>query len=229
MGEGYSGRETRVAYSDKGKRQAGRGKTVARGERGRDCVCRTGEDTPRTAQWTHRGRKEQKPGRSTLPRQGASSRDRKSDFFLLFFSYHESVQQILFFFFAADIRLSEVQQFHYGLNLCNNNNKDPTTYTHAMAHSLRSKSKLKSKKSKTSNPNSDYFKAAQERTERLALKLKENSERQNAVAAAKTQGTEPASAAASDLEKVNTHGWRKSRTANYKKKKASKKNKSLKF
>lgn len=98
-----------------------------------------------------------------------------------------------------------------------------------MAHSLRSKSKLKSKKSKTSNPNSDYFKAAQERTERLALKLKENSERQNAVAAAKTQGTEPASAAASDLEKVNTHGWRKSRTANYKKKKASKKNKSLKF
>lgn len=219
-----------MAYSDKGKREAGRGKTVARSERGRDCVCRTGEDTPRTAQWTQRGGKEQKPGRSTLSREGASSRDRKSDFFYYFSPIMNLYNKyFFFFFFAADIRLSEVQQFRYGLNLCNNNNKDPTTYTHAMAHSLRSKSKLKSKKSKTSNPNSDYFKAAQERTERLALKLKENSERQNAVAAAKTQGTEPASAAASDLEKVNTHGWRKSRTANYKKKKASKKNKSLKF
>ena len=96
-----------------------------------------------------------------------------------------------------------------------------------MAHSLRSKSKLKSKKTKTSNPDSDYFKAAHERTERLALKLKENTAKQASAAAAGKDDSKMD--ADEEPAKVNTHGWRKSRAANYKKKKASKKNKSLKF
>ncbi|ODQ47041.1 hypothetical protein PICMEDRAFT_71168 [Pichia membranifaciens NRRL Y-2026] len=99
-----------------------------------------------------------------------------------------------------------------------------------MAHSLRSKSKLKSKKTKTSNPDSDYFKAAHERTERLALKLKENTAKQAAAGAAAGASKDDSKMDADEEPaKVNTHGWRKSRAANYKKKKASKKNKSLKF
>ena len=108
-----------------------------------------------------------------------------------------------------------------------------------MAHSLRSKSKLKAKKVKTSNPNSDYFKTQESRSQRLAEKLKENLEKQ---AAAKVTATDSKDSdemdtdtpkelqtPAEELVNVKTHGWRKSRAANYKKKKASKKNKSLKF
>lgn len=108
-----------------------------------------------------------------------------------------------------------------------------------MAHSLRSKTKLKSKKIKTSAPTSDYFKAAEERTQRLANKLKENLEKQksadNSESSATDQmeteeTTEKSITSADDLGKVKTHGWRKSRAANYKKKKAAKnKNKTMKF
>jgi hypothetical protein len=106
-----------------------------------------------------------------------------------------------------------------------------------MAHSLRSKTKLKSKKAKTSNPDSDYYKAAQERTQRLADKLKENLEKQkskgNNEKDVDQMETDDKSSNltidAEDLVKVKTHGWRKSRTAIYKKKKAAKKNKTMKF
>jgi hypothetical protein len=109
-----------------------------------------------------------------------------------------------------------------------------------MAHSARSKSKKVTKKVKTSNPNSDYFKAAQARTERLANKIKENLEKQNLEKASatsedlmETEETEKRSAVVQtpvdELHKVKTHGWRKSRASDYKKKKASKKNKSMKF
>ncbi|KAG0673785.1 hypothetical protein C6P40_003022 [Pichia californica] len=104
-----------------------------------------------------------------------------------------------------------------------------------MAHSLRSKSKLKSKKTKTSNPNSDYFKTNQARTERLAQKLKENTtKQQDSTTTATTTTTntdtmDTSNDTPEDLTKVKTHGWRKSRASDYKKKKNSKKNKSLKF
>ena len=118
-----------------------------------------------------------------------------------------------------------------------------TTHQHTyltMAHSARSKSKKVTKKVKTSNPNSDYFKAAQARTERLANKIKENLEKQNLEKASatsddlmETEETEKRSAVVQtpvdELHKVKTHGWRKSRASDYKKKKASKKNKSMKF
>lgn len=96
-----------------------------------------------------------------------------------------------------------------------------------MAHSLRSKSKLKSKKVKTSNPNSDYFQTTQARTERLAEKLRENTIKQQEQKPSSTMDTTNDSI--QDLTKVKTHGWRKSRASAYKKKKVSKKNKSLKF
>lgn len=101
-----------------------------------------------------------------------------------------------------------------------------------MAHSLRSKSKLKSKKVKTSNPNSDYFQTTQARTERLAEKLKENTIKQQQQQQSSTSISSTTSSAmdiTNDLTKVKTHGWRKSRASAYKKKKVSKKNKSLKF
>lgn len=101
-----------------------------------------------------------------------------------------------------------------------------------MAHSLRSKTKLKAKKVKTSDPKSDYFQAAKARTERLAQKLKENTDKQQLetpATSADDKMDESSENPADDLTKVKTHGWRKSRASNYKKKKASKKNKSLKF
>lgn len=105
-----------------------------------------------------------------------------------------------------------------------------------MAHSLRSKSKLKSKHIKTINPNSDYFKATENRTQRLAQKTKENLEKQNMEKALISEENMEESSKSKVLEKpveeilkVKTHGWRKSKSADYKKRKASKRNKSLKF
>lgn len=105
-----------------------------------------------------------------------------------------------------------------------------------MAHSLRSKTKLKSKHIKTSNPNSDYYKAAEQRTERLAQKLKDNLEKQKVEKAQKDEENmnddtvHPLDKPVEELAAVKTHGWRKSRTSDYKKKRASKrKNKTLKF
>lgn len=104
-----------------------------------------------------------------------------------------------------------------------------------MAHSLRSKSKKVSKKIKCSNPNSDYFKTAKERTQRLAEKLKQNLEQQKGESVdddskMQTDDNQNAtSATAEELLKVKTHGWRKSRSQDYKKKKISKRNKAIKF
>lgn len=111
-----------------------------------------------------------------------------------------------------------------------------------MAHSARSKSKLRSKSEKVTNPNSDYFKTAEARRQRLAQKLKENSEKQNEakeqekldnmedVPAEGEVTTTPIGEKKIDYASVGTHGWRKTRTANYKKKKAAKtKNKAIKF
>lgn len=110
-----------------------------------------------------------------------------------------------------------------------------------MAHSLRSKTKLKSKKLKTSAPNSDYFKAAEERTQRLANKLKDNLEKQKDAANNEStttsadqmetdEATEKSMLNTAELQNVKTHGWRKSRASSYKKKKAAKnKNKTMKF
>ena len=105
-----------------------------------------------------------------------------------------------------------------------------------MAHSLRSKSKKVTKKAKCFNPNSDYFKAAQERTLRLAEKQKENLLKQeqlnkeNKDESNSTSTTNPLDIPVEELVKVKTHGWRNSRASNYKKKVASKKkNKTMKF
>lgn len=104
-----------------------------------------------------------------------------------------------------------------------------------MAHSLRSKSKKVSKKVKCSNPNSDYFKTAKERSQRLADKLRENQEKQNQNAGndeskmETDNASEALSTNADGLLRVKTHGWRKSRSQNYKKKKVSKRNKAIKF
>lgn len=104
-----------------------------------------------------------------------------------------------------------------------------------MAHSLRSKSKKVTKKAKCFNPNSDYFKAAQERTLRLAEKQKENllkQEQSNKESKDQDESTttNPLDIPVEELVKVKTHGWRNSRASNYKKKVASKKkNKTMKF
>lgn len=112
-----------------------------------------------------------------------------------------------------------------------------------MAHSARSKSKLRSKTEKVSNPNSDYFKTAEARRQRLAQKLQENvlkqnelkeQEKANAMEDIPEDGEKPALTPIGekkiDYSNVGTHGWKKSRTANYKKKKAAKtKNKAIKF
>lgn len=109
-----------------------------------------------------------------------------------------------------------------------------------MAHSLRSKSKKVSKKIKCSNPNSDYFKTAKERAQRLAEKLKGNLEQQKTATVVDAddeskmqtddnENADSASVNAEELLKVKTHGWRKSRSQDYKKKKISKRNKSIKF
>ncbi|GMM47514.1 hypothetical protein DAPK24_041120 [Pichia kluyveri] len=108
-----------------------------------------------------------------------------------------------------------------------------------MAHSLRSKSKKVTKKVKCFNPNSDYFKAAQERTLRLAEKQKENLLKQEQLnkenkdqdeSNSTNTTTNPLDIPVEELVKVKTHGWRNSRASNYKKKVASKKkNKTMKF
>lgn len=93
------------------------------------------------------------------------------------------------------------------------------------------------------NPNSDYFKTAEARRQRLAQKLQENVQKQNELkeqektdqmddvpAEGETEALTPIGEKKIDYTNVGTHGWRKTRTANYKKKKAAKtKNKAIKF
>lgn len=110
-----------------------------------------------------------------------------------------------------------------------------------MAHSARSKSKLRSKSEKTKNPNSDYFKTAEARRQRLAEKMKENSvkqteqkeqEKADAMEDVSESAVTPIADKKIDYANVSTHGWKKSRTASYKKGRAAKgkgKNKSVKF
>ncbi|CUM63177.1 uncharacterized protein PRCAT00000745001 [Priceomyces carsonii] len=84
-----------------------------------------------------------------------------------------------------------------------------------MAKSLRSKSKLRSKSLKRKG---EFSKAVDERTRRLAEKLKQTDETQQHPEKSKVQEME-----LDQPKKISTSGWRDSRKQSFKRKKSTKK------
>jgi len=98
-----------------------------------------------------------------------------------------------------------------------------------MAYSARSKSKLRAKAAKVAAEGSDYARTEKERIKRIAEKGIENLEKQKKEKV--SNGEMDTDSVAEMKSKISTSGWRKTRSAQGKRRKALRKHhcKTLKF